>query len=277
MSDLSSCEPITSVAHPELRSVLSLRSRAGRYSAGRAYVEGIRFVSRAATAGAVRLCLVDPSASRGHARFLAERLRQSGVRAISVSPGVLAELGFGADNQGIGAVIRAETVQAPLRPARDRETWLALRQLQSAGNFGTIVRTADAAGIRGIFLVGPDIDPFDPRAVRASMGSMASVPFHRATLEQLVRWSRQVGASVVGASPSARIDLAEMDCQKAAVVFLGAEREGLLPAELVACDQLVRIPMRPGVDSLNVAVAAGLFIYRSVLVSRPTAHPRTRR
>jgi RNA methyltransferase, TrmH family len=127
---------------------------------------------------------------------------------------------------------------------------LYLHGVGDPGNVGAIVRSADAL-IGGTVVLGPDCaDPFSPRAVRASMGSIFARPPYRATVE---------------ATPAPRVALLAHGgdglgaLAGAATICLGAEREGLPPEVVAACDAVVTIPLRPGgAESLNVAAAAAI-------------------
>ncbi len=125
-----------------------------------------------------------------------------------------------------------------------------LDRVGDPGNVGAVIRVADAL-IDGIVVLGPGCaDPFSPKAVRASMGSIFSQPPARAGVEATPR--PRLGMVAHGGSPLARLDAPLTVC-------IGAEREGLSAEVLSGCDQTVTIPLRPGgAESLNVAAAAAI-------------------
>lgn len=92
-----------------------------------------------------------------------------------------------------------------VRPGRD-SLWLAVESVDAPGNLGTIIRTAEATGISGIFMVGPDADPYDPAAVRASMGSLFSQRVVRCSKREFTDWAREFGVAIVGSSPAGLLD-----------------------------------------------------------------------
>jgi len=140
---------------------------------------------------------------------------------------------------------------------------VALDGVQYPGNLGTVLRTAEAVGAEGIVLLDRTADPYDPLAVRASLGALFALPLARADFADLVDWARQHGARLVGTSPRAAIDYRAARYARPLVLVLGGERSGLAPARLDACDEVVRIPMSGRGDSLNLAVAAGLLLYEA--------------
>jgi TrmH family RNA methyltransferase len=138
---------------------------------------------------------------------------------------------------------------------------VALSSIQSPGNLGTLLRTADAVGAAGVILLGDGVDPYDPAAVRASMGAIFSQRFVRASTRELAAWKRRSGALLVGTSPAAPTDYQALTYPPSLVLFMGHERQGLSPEEQALCDELVRIPMVGSSDSLNLAVATSVMLY----------------
>jgi RNA methyltransferase, TrmH family len=183
----------------------------------------------------------------------------SGIEGEEVEPNLLADvsvLGSGTRVIAVWPLLLAERPEAPC---------LYLHGVGDPGNVGTIIRTLDAL-VGSAVVLGPDTaDPFSPKAVRASMGSIFSQPPMRAGLE---------------ATPEPRVALVphggeELDTLAgAATVCLGAEREGL-PGEVVAeCDRRVTIPLREGgPESLNVAAAAAIAAQRLSSLAMTEAQP----
>lgn len=140
---------------------------------------------------------------------------------------------------------------------------LALETVQDPGNLGTIIRTAAAAGASGLWL-RDGVDLENPKVLRASAGQwfrlgMAVTEDLKATVEQ----SQQAGMQVVATLASATLTYWQVDWRKPSLILLGNEGAGL-SADLVAmADQQVKIPLSPGVESLNVAIAAALMLYEA--------------
>jgi TrmH family RNA methyltransferase len=147
-----------------------------------------------------------------------------------------------------------------VQPARD-SFWLAVESMESPGNLGTIIRTAEATGITGIFVIRPSVDPFDPGAVRASMGSLFSQKLVLCSAREFADWAKSFGVAVVGSSPGALLDYRALRCRWPAVLLIGSEKLGMSDQLMEVCDFMVRIPMLGRGDSINVAVAAGVLLY----------------
>ena len=139
----------------------------------------------------------------------------------------------------------------------------------SPGNIGTLIRSADAFGARGVIVTGHSADVYDPKSVRASTGSLFSlpvvrVPSHRPVLDWITELrDRDVDARLVGTDENGDLDIAEYDFTAPTVVLVGNETTGLSSAWRDACDHLVRIPMAGTASSLNAATAASVVLYES--------------
>jgi tRNA G18 (ribose-2'-O)-methylase SpoU len=139
---------------------------------------------------------------------------------------------------------------------------VVLDRIASPGNLGTIVRTADALGAGAVITVGHAASPWDPQAVRASTGSLFTVPVHAADgPDELVTWCRRRSMQIVATDEDADVDLADAPIQKPCALLLGNETRGLSRALRDIADVTVRIPMGGSASSLNVAVAAGIVLH----------------
>jgi TrmH family RNA methyltransferase len=141
----------------------------------------------------------------------------------------------------------------------------------SPGNIGTLVRSVDAFGGSGVVVTGHAADPYDPRCVRASTGSMLNVPTVRVpSHEQVLAWVRRQadhdGApwTVLGLEEGARLPVRRSDLTGAAVLVVGNETRGLSRAWREACDELVSIPMVGEASSLNAAVSASIVLHEAL-------------
>jgi TrmH family RNA methyltransferase len=138
------------------------------------------------------------------------------------------------------------------------------------GNLGSVIRSADAFGAAGVVVTGHAADPYDPAAVRASMGSLFAVPVVRTSdLDALDAWLALLRADaadlrVVGSSTHAPTPLAEADLSRPLVLAVGNETRGLSHAWTERCDELVRIPMTGSASSLNVAAAAAILLHETM-------------
>ena len=253
---------ISSRSNPTIKQIRSLRERKERERAGLFFIEGIRLVVEAAQPGAeIQTIVVAPDLLKSDvARQIVNEQRQKGTQVLEVTPDVFDALSQKEGPQGIGALVR-ERVRTldDLSPAGPY--WVALDEPQDPGNIGAILRTADATACAGVILLDHSADPYDPSALRASMGAVFSVPLVKARFAELVEWKRQRGVMLVGTSDRGAVDYRQAAYQFPLVLLMGSEREGLSAEQIAACDLMVRIPMAGRSDSLNLAVATGVMLY----------------
>ena len=141
--------------------------------------------------------------------------------------------------------------------------WVALEDIRDPGNLGTIIRTADAAGAAGVILAGDSCDPWGPDCVRATMGSIFGVPLVKMPVASLAALCREWPGDVVGTQASAKASYRRAYADPTLLV-MGSEGRGLSAPLTAACNTLVRIPMKGGAESLNVAIATALMLYECI-------------
>lgn len=235
-----------------------LRERRVRDAQGLAFVEGLRFLACALkTRQEILGLVVVPSAlSR---RPVRQFVRTARAPVLQVSRAEYRRVSLVNEPPGLGVLVRQrwETLPRPTGPV----TWLAFDRVRSPGNLGTTLRTAAATGAAGALFLGHATDPYDPGAVRASMGAVFRQRLVRLDADHMRAWKRRTRTLVVGASSRAHLDYRDVSYRRPVVLMMGCERKGLSRRQRLACDRLVRIPMRATVDSLNVSTAAALMLY----------------
>jgi TrmH family RNA methyltransferase len=255
--------PISSLGNANIKRIRSLRQRKERERSGLFFVEGIRPVTEAIQAGvalesliAAPELLVSP-----FARQIVAEQQQAGTPYLEVTAAVFQSLSSRDGPQGIAAVARQQWELLERVRLRDELCRVALVDVQDPGNLGTILRTCDAVGSGGVILLDQTTDPYDPAALRASMGAVFALHLTRASFAEFAEWKRQHGYPVVGTSDSATHDYQAIAYQLPPVLLMGSERQGLAPEQRAICDTMVSIPMVGRSDSLNLAVATGVMLY----------------
>jgi TrmH family RNA methyltransferase len=251
---------IASAANPQVKALKSLHLKKGRAETGLFLAEGARLAIEAAELNVWPEILVfSPAAlEREQVRTLIDRAEARRVRTIETSETVLGQISKRDNPQTVIGAYRQNL--APL-DALEGDTIVALEGIRDPGNLGTILRTADATASGGVLLIGQSCDPFSVEAVRASMGSIFAVKIARSSLAELLRFKRERGASMIGASLKGAALDAERPAPARAIVLMGNEQSGLSPEMEAACDLLVKLPMRGRADSLNLAVATAVMLY----------------
>lgn len=223
---------------------------AGHRSDGTFVLEGSLAVERAVAVGVrLRSLLLTPHKTQ------VAGLAGDGVPVYVAERPVLRELtGFDV-HRGVLAVADRPPAREPADVLRDARLALVVEGVTDAENVGALFRNAAAFGA-AVVVDGTTCDPLQRRCVRVSVGNVLAVPWARGTLGD----ASDAGLTTVALTPSGDRSLREVQASRAAVV-VGAEGPGLAPATLAAADVRARIPMAPGVDSLNVATAAAVALY----------------
>lgn len=245
---------ITSTQNQQIKQIRALRLRKVREERGQFLIEGQLALQAALMHGAqIELLIVAPE--------LGGRLpTPMALPILEVSAEVFASISQKATSRGVAAVVQQYwSLLHDIRLNRGFVT--ILEGCQYPGNLGTIVRTADASGSRGVVLVGDTADPYDHQAVRASTKALFVQPLVRTDYAALLRWKQRHRLMLVGASPEARCDYRGLAYPRPVGLAFGSEGGGLSTQMRSLCDELVYIPMAGQSDSLNLAVAAGLVMY----------------
>lgn len=195
------------------------------------------------------------------ARKLTRKLKRRGIPFSRVSPEQFRAVSQTERASGIAAIFKQQILKLEQLNPDSYICWIALENIRSLGNLGTLIRTAAATNAGGFILIGDQIDPFDPSVVRATMGAIFKQKIARARAEQFHEWVKSRQLQVIGASPDGSINYDEVRYTPPTVLLLGNERKGLTSDERQLCQKLVRIPMTEGTDSHNVAVAGSLLLY----------------
>jgi TrmH family RNA methyltransferase len=254
---------INNINHHSIRHIRRLRLPEERDQTGLYYIEGLRFVAQAISHGAIIETLVvsRPLLSHPYAERLLNRQQRAGTPILHVTPAVLHNISLVDDPQGIGAVVRQRRERlVDIKPGNEL-CWIAHHVVRSPGNLGTILRTSEAVGGAGIIVLDEHTDPYDPTAVRATMGALFGQHIVRATIGEFMQWKQRNHYMLVGTSPSATQDYHAVAYRHPTILLMGEERKGLPPELQALCDVMVRIPMVGQSDSLNLAVATSVMLY----------------
>lgn len=227
-----------------------------------AYLEGVAPFLHACEAGLTFEALLhSPILLRSsRAQRLVRRKRAAGVPCVKLEPERFRDHSRAARASGIAAVVRQRWRALERVDAGAGSVWVALERILSPGNLGTILRTLEASGARGLIALGDSLDPYDLEPIRASMGAVFHLDLVRTTLPELSSWARRRRVEVVGTRPSGECDYTAPYAPRT-VLAIGEERSGMSRALEEACTRTVRIPVLGRGDSLNVGVAAGVLVY----------------
>jgi TrmH family RNA methyltransferase len=258
-----SARAVTSLQNPTVKFIRALEMRKVRRDTGLFVAEGASILVTARDTGwqPTTLVLLSGTAATGVHHQLIEWAANAGAEILEVSEAVLTKIASKENPQNLLAVFAQRWHELP-RKIGTNDLWLALEEIRDPGNLGTIIRTADAVGASGVILVGSCCDPYSHEAVRATMGSIFSVPLVQTDRAQFLAWRSEWPGEVVGTHLAARHDFRSLSYGGPTLLLMGSEGPGLSNELANSCTRLVKIPMAGGLDSLNVAVAAALTLYQ---------------
>ncbi len=256
---------ISSAANPLIKRMRSLADRRHRSRERAFVVEGIQPVWQAVEAGAqVEVLVVAPDLlGDSPAAAMVAAQEAAGQRVVRVTAGLFRRLSGRDGPSGLAAIVRGHPAGLDALTVTPQALFVALHEIRNPGNLGTIIRTANAAGAAGVILLGQSTDPYDPAAIRASMGAVFGMPVAAAQPEEFFAWAGQRAVPVATTSAKAPADFWSVSYPRPLALLLGGEGPGL-PGSLLARGALsVRIPMTGTAESLNLAVAAALLLYEA--------------
>ncbi|OLP16424.1 rRNA methyltransferase [Leptolyngbya sp. 'hensonii'] len=250
---------LTSLQNSLVKQIRKLHQARARHEQQMFLLEGTHLIQEALAAGYPLHTVCSTESWQGRHPEIWAQLCQQTPRSERVSPAVMKAIATTVEPDGILAIAER---QPPLRQLPITTLGLALATIQDPGNLGGIIRTAAAAGAEGLWLSHDSVDLDHPKVMRASAGQwfrlpMAVSPDLRMTLQH----SRGQGFQVLATVPTADLTYWQVDLRPPTLIVLGNEGAGLLPEVVALADRPVRIPLSPGVESLNVTIAAALILY----------------
>lgn len=245
---------IESAANPAVRRLIDLRKRRHRADQGVFLIEGIPELRRAIDAGIQieSLFITDePHPDLTDAVHSVARLR-----------GPAADRAFVRERGG-DVIAVARSPGHEMTELADADFVVLAESIEKPGNLGAMLRSADATGVGAFIVCDPTTDPLNPNVIRASLGTVFTVPLAVCSLAEAVAWCRDRSVAIAALDPTGTA-LYDTDMRQPVAVAVGTEHEGISPALRTAADLLVAIPMAGTVDSLNAATALAIGLYEAV-------------
>jgi len=258
--------PITSLQNARIKDVIKLRQRSHRDERNLMIIEGYRELKRALdNKHSPTEVYFSPDLFQGENEpALLDRCSKSGATLFECSAPVFEKIAYRDRPEGLLAV--APQVRHALDKLKLSKTPLLVvaEAIEKPGNLGTILRSADAAGAETVIVCDRCTDINNPNVVRASIGTLFSLPVVEASSAATLDWLKQHRIQVVAATPHAEKLYNDVDLTKGSAIVLGTEQYGLSEQWMKETNLAVRIPMLGQADSLNVAAAATILLYEAV-------------
>lgn len=266
---------ITSLQNARIKNVVKLNNRRHRDAECLTVVEGVPEIGRALQSGVIprEAYVCPPLIAEAEATEMVSTLQRLGQRGstqlFEVTPDVFAKMAYRGASGGLLLVIPYLKHTLPDLSLSLSPFLVVIEGVEKPGNLGAILRTADAAGVDGVIVTaaaeqrsGTDIH--NPNVVRASLGTLFTVPVVSETTDRVIDWLRQKEIVVVATAPNATVPYTAVDMTQPVALIMGSEAHGLSEQWLQVADERVVIPMVGVVDSLNLAVSTALLLYEAV-------------
>ncbi|MBI3262798.1 MAG: RNA methyltransferase [Acidobacteria bacterium] len=234
---------------------------------------GARLVADAEAASVeISHVVFSPDALDAEARRTIERVERAGAFVASATDSVMAAVSPTRSTSGVVALAKRPVYDLATTLRRVPQLVLLVVGAQDPGNVGALVRSAEAAHASGVIVSAASADPFGWKAIRGSMGSVFRLPTVIAEEPvDVVRMARQQHLRILAAAPRHGQPIFDANLLSPLLIVLGGEGPGLTPELIGMADEAVTIPMRGGVESLNVGVAGALLLYEAFRQRRANA------
>lgn len=257
---------IESLQNPRVKNAVKLRKSKARRESGTTLVEGYREILRATESGwrfkELYICselFIDSGSER-----LAKEIRNSGIATFRCTETVFRKISYRDTPDGLMALSPLVGKQLHELKLPPNPLLLIAEDLEKPGNLGTILRTADAAGVDAVITCDHKTDLSNPNVIRSSIGTLFFIPIAEANSEETLNWLKKNKIQTIAAVPDAEQEYTQTDMRGGTAIVVGAEDTGLSSFWKTQSDFQVAIPMLGRNDSLNVSTAAAILLYEAV-------------
>jgi len=256
-------EIISSTQNSLIKEIKSLKLKKYREEKDLYYIEGIKFVDEAIKEGVeiLKVLISDKLYLVKGGQEIVEKVEALPIEEFIMSEKLFKVISDTENPQGIIAVIKSKKYQLS-EIIRSDNFLVILDSIQDPGNLGTIIRTADAAGVTGIIISDGSVDLHNSKVLRSTMGSIFHVPiYHSADLLETIKSLKEAGIKIYSTHLSAKTNYSELEYSNNIGVVIGNESNGVSEEVRLQSDLLFKIDMHGKAESLNAAVAAGLIMF----------------
>ncbi len=254
---------ITSISNVQVKQVCAYVQKAKERRKDRIFVvEGPKMFEEAPADRIYKVYATQSFCDKHTTDGMGAKLKETGFEVVSDE--VLAKMSDTKTPQGILCLVKWPEYSLEDLLLRKKGVFVVLEDLQDPGNLGTIIRTGEGAGIAGVIMSGNTVDIFNPKTIRATMGSIYRVPFvYVQDMAQAIKRLKRADIAVYAAHLKGEQYYDAFDYTKGCAFLIGNEGNGLKEETALLADTYVKIPMAGQVESLNAAIATTLFMYEA--------------
>jgi len=252
---------ITSSANPKVKRAVDLRELKNRKALGLSLIEGEREILAALEAGVeIQELFIAEKYSNPSVAAIIKKCER-GTELYELSANVFQKIAYGEKTEGLVAVGRVKAQRLDDLPQNATALLLVIEAVEKPGNLGAILRSCDGAGVDGIIVCDAATDIYNPNTIRASLGAIFTTRVVMATNEEAAQFLKARKVKMIATSPAAQKPYWKLDAKGAIALVLGSETKGLSPFWLKKADEVLSIPMKGKIDSLNVSVSTAVILY----------------
>ncbi len=257
---------ITSTANPRIKEAVRIRERRHTQAQNLFVIEGTRIIVTAIEAGVdIReIFFTDRFSSQREARAILRSAGKKGLDFFEVADHVLNKITDTEAPQGIAAVVSYQISSLDRFRVRNNPLFAVFDGIQEPGNLGTIIRTADAAGIDAVIILEGTCDIFIPKVIRATAGSIFHIPIARAEAETFLKWLHDTKIKLAATSADADKSVFDAELDSPVAFVFGNEARGISAVIRRSADMFLKVPIYGNAESLNVATSASVCLYEAV-------------
>jgi TrmH family RNA methyltransferase len=257
---------ITSLQNPRVKAAVRLHDRRHREKQGRIRIDGAHELVRAIQGGVglLEVFVCGPLCRTADAQQVLADASKCGAEVLEVAEPVFEKLAFGQRGEGVvGVATMPKPTLSDLKLPQNPLV-AVLEGVEKPGNVGAVLRTADAAGVSALVVADGRTDLYNPNAIRASLGTIFTLPVCTATARETLAWLRRHELAIYAARVDGSVPHTEVDYRRTTAIVLGSEAEGLTDAWTDADVTAIRLPMLGAADSLNVSATAAVLFYEAL-------------
>lgn len=256
---------ITSVKNERIKYAVKLRDRKFRERGNHTILEGYRAITRAFENGIIiKECFYCPEIFLGgNENTLLAKLTEKNVEIQEVTPCVIEKMAYRDRPEGLIAVAVIREHLLDKLPVRENGLYIIAEAIEKPGNLGSILRSADAAGVRGVIVCDKCTDIYNPNVITASTGAVFTVPIAETDSKTAAEWLKKHNIKTLAATPHAEKIYTDVDMTLSTAIIVGTEQYGLSRFWLDRADLKIKIPMLGMADSLNVATATTILLFEA--------------
>jgi len=254
-----------------VKDAVRLRQRRQRERQGRIVIDGARELGRAIDAGValVEVFVCEQLCAGEEARAVLERLPDGDAEVLHVGPKVFEKLAFGDRTEGVLGVaetpnVRLDDLKLPDLKLPGRPLVAVLEGVEKPGNVGAVLRSGSGADISALIVADGRTDLYNPNAIRASLGTIFTIPVCTATTAETLDWLRRQRLAVFAARVDGSVPYTQAELRGPAAIALGSEATGLSAVWSADDITAIGLPMHGVADSLNVSATAAVLFYEAL-------------